>query len=159
MRYIKVENDKPTDYSIDQLIIDHPDAVIYNKSPLPDEELLKVYNVYPLITTPQPKHADDEVAEESLPEFKDGEWNQSWTVRKLSPKEIESIISATPVSSVESEGDSSNPIFADKETVDNRYEICQTCPSFTILKTCKECGCIMPLKVRLKSSECPLGKW
>lgn len=160
MRYIKVENDNPTDYSIDQLLIDYPDAVIYKKSSLPQEELLKPYNVYPLITTPQPAHADDEVVEESVPKFIHGEWTQTWNIRKMIQEEIEEVIKNNPFVYVETEIYSSNPILATgKEIAESRYEICQTCPSFTILKTCKECGCIMPLKVRLRSSECPLGKW
>jgi len=40
-----------------------------------------------------------------------------------------------------------------------RMNVCQKCPAFTKMKTCKECGCFMPAKVRLENAKCPLGKW
>jgi len=41
-----------------------------------------------------------------------------------------------------------------------RLSICQNCPSYKKrLKQCKECGCIMPAKVKLPNAFCPLGKW
>jgi hypothetical protein len=41
IRYIKIKNNQPTNYSIDQLLVDYPSAIIYKVSQLPDEELLK----------------------------------------------------------------------------------------------------------------------
>jgi hypothetical protein len=49
--------------------------------------------------------------------------------------------------------------FASKELQEQRENICKSCDSFTTLNTCKECGCIMPLKNKIKSATCPLGKW
>ena len=40
-----------------------------------------------------------------------------------------------------------------------RYDICRECDSLSIIRLCKECGCFMPLKVRIKSVTCPLKKW
>lgn len=41
-----------------------------------------------------------------------------------------------------------------------RYAICEKCPQFNkITKTCKECGCFMAAKTKLKLASCPLGKW
>lgn len=41
-----------------------------------------------------------------------------------------------------------------------RLDICKKCPELIDLtKQCKKCGCIMPLKVKLKEASCPLGKW
>lgn len=41
-----------------------------------------------------------------------------------------------------------------------RMVICIACPSLIQLtKTCKECGCFMTAKSRLKDVECPLKKW
>lgn len=41
-----------------------------------------------------------------------------------------------------------------------RLSICETCPSFIhVTKQCMNCGCIMPLKTKLKDATCPLGKW
>lgn len=48
----------------------------------------------------------------------------------------------------------------DKETFNDRYNLCKKCPSF--LKTtgqCKKCGCFMGQKAKLPHASCPLGKW
>lgn len=37
--------------------------------------------------------------------------------------------------------------------------ICEQCPHLLITKQCSQCGCVMPLKVKLPYAECPLGKW
>ena len=40
-----------------------------------------------------------------------------------------------------------------------RYDICKECAHFSSLKFCGQCGCFMPLKVRIESVSCPLKKW
>jgi len=41
-----------------------------------------------------------------------------------------------------------------------RYSMCNDCPEFIKLtKQCKQCGCFMNLKVKLKAAVCPIGKW
>jgi hypothetical protein len=41
-----------------------------------------------------------------------------------------------------------------------RYAVCQECPDLiSTTKQCKHCGCIMPMKVKLKEATCPVGKW
>jgi hypothetical protein len=41
-----------------------------------------------------------------------------------------------------------------------RLDVCLECPSLIhATKQCKECGCFMALKVKLKEATCPLGKW
>lgn len=41
-----------------------------------------------------------------------------------------------------------------------RLSICHECPRFVkTTSQCLECGCIMPLKTKLASATCPLGKW
>ena len=61
------------------------------------------------------------------------------------------------------------------ELVNERSKICEKCPSnvkeknkvFAIEdevksisnRMCNECGCALPLKLRVKSEFCPLGKW
>ena len=161
MRYIKIENNSPVDYTIEQLFEDYPDAVIYKTSQMPNEQLLANYSVYPLITEPLPQLAEDETAEEGVPEFAQGEWHQTWTVRKLTEEEITEIIdSRTPtVTEVEGVTAADNSFFATANVQTERYEICKQCPSFTALKTCRECGCIMPLKIKLAGASCPLTKW
>lgn len=53
-----------------------------------------------------------------------------------------------------------NAIVDSEQKSIDRYAICEQCPSFLKLtKQCKECGCFMALKVKLKDAVCPLGKW
>jgi len=41
-----------------------------------------------------------------------------------------------------------------------RMDLCNSCPELIqVTKQCKKCGCIMPLKTKLKAASCPLGKW
>jgi hypothetical protein len=41
-----------------------------------------------------------------------------------------------------------------------RYNACLECDRLiTSTKQCKECGCIMPLKTKIKNATCPIGKW
>jgi hypothetical protein len=48
----------------------------------------------------------------------------------------------------------SNDILAD------RLNICVYCPRYkSKTQQCRECGCFMPLKAKLKDATCPLGKW
>lgn len=94
MKHIKVENNIPIEYSLEQFFIDHPDAVIYKISQMPDEELLANYNVYPLITTLLPSYNDDTIVVigEGIPVFKNGEWYQTWITRPMTEEEKQTII-------------------------------------------------------------------
>jgi hypothetical protein len=48
----------------------------------------------------------------------------------------------------------------DDDVASARLDICRSCPSFIALTTtCKECGCVMKLKTKLKNASCPLDKW
>jgi hypothetical protein len=48
----------------------------------------------------------------------------------------------------------------DSDLREKRLSICSSCPSFiSATKQCMNCGCIMPLKTKLKDATCPLGKW
>jgi hypothetical protein len=41
-----------------------------------------------------------------------------------------------------------------------RMSICQSCDQYAkVIRVCNECYCFMPLKTRLTSVTCPLGKW
>ena len=87
MRYIKLENNKPINYSLDQLFLDYPDAVIYKDTQMPNKELLANYDVYPLVTT-QPELGKYEVLiGEAEAIFKDGEWYQGWEKREMTDEE------------------------------------------------------------------------
>lgn len=49
---------------------------------------------------------------------------------------------------------------SDKELIDYRLSICNTCPAFNKrLKKCTKCGCFMTLKTTLRRASCPIGKW
>jgi hypothetical protein len=45
-----------------------------------------------------------------------------------------------------------------KAEYEHRLTICHACPerSDTV---CLKCGCIMPLKAKMRVMECPLGRW
>jgi phage regulator Rha-like protein len=46
------------------------------------------------------------------------------------------------------------------EVSDQRLNICKSCPE--LIKTinqCKKCGCLMNIKTKIATAECPLGKW
>ena len=54
----------------------------------------------------------------------------------------------------------SNTEYAEQAESEKRYDICKSCPELiNLTKQCKQCGCIMSLKTKLKSAACPLGKW
>jgi hypothetical protein len=51
-------------------------------------------------------------------------------------------------------------MFVNKQVANERYQICKSCEHFnTLLKMCKKCSCIMPIKVTLSVTRCPEGKW
>ena len=39
-----------------------------------------------------------------------------------------------------------------------RIKICRNCEHYK-LYTCLKCGCFMPIKTRIRSVNCPVGKW
>ena len=46
------------------------------------------------------------------------------------------------------------------EDTSARLDICRSCEFFNNLtKQCKQCGCMMHLKAKMKESSCPVGKW
>ena len=161
MRYIKLKNDELINYTIEQLLLDYPDAVIYKKSKMPNERLLRKYGVYPLTTTTPPDITDDSTVEEGIPEYVNKQWRQTWVIRKLTQEEIDEKVAKSKNTYIENKEleNTDAPFIASKETQEQRYEICKECDQFTSLKTCNQCGCIMPLKVKLFSAVCPIGKW
>jgi hypothetical protein len=49
---------------------------------------------------------------------------------------------------------------SDRELIEYRLGICQTCPFFyKKLQKCTKCGCFMKLKTTLQRAQCPVGKW
>jgi hypothetical protein len=165
LRFIKLVNNLPTHYTIEQLFEEYPDAVIYEGyGGLPSERLLKEYDIYPLITTIKP---EGDIVEEGEPIFSNGEWIQTWTIRDFTKSELEEQKRQFELKQINSEKESffrpfleNNNIFVDKEMQNYRYNICKSCDKFiNLTKQCKECGCFMTLKTRLKLTSCPIGKW
>ena len=53
-----------------------------------------------------------------------------------------------------------NTEYTNDEEESTRYSLCMECPEFIKPTTqCKQCGCIMKAKVKLKYATCPIGKW
>ena len=154
MKYIKLENNEPVNYSIEQLLTDFPNARIYSNGMMPDAYLLEQYNVYPLVTTNPPLVEETETSEEGIPSFHDGEWHQTWTTRHLTEEEIDEIISIRTPIPVDTE--IALEFFASDELITQRSEVCNGCPSYSQLKICAECRCIIPLKVKIKSAVCEI---
>jgi TPP-dependent indolepyruvate ferredoxin oxidoreductase alpha subunit len=59
----------------------------------------------------------------------------------------------------EYEAEASNNKNVEKTLRQRRIEICEGCKKMTAFKTCKLCGCFLPVKTFLKHAECPLDKW
>ena len=50
--------------------------------------------------------------------------------------------------------------YTEEELSKARMDICLECDRLIQLtKQCRECGCMMPLKVKLTNAKCPIGKW
>lgn len=159
LRYIKIVDNKPINYTLEQLFQDHPGAKIYDRSKMPSELLLKNYGVYPLITTPKP---EGNLVEEGDPIFDGSEWVQTWTVKEHDEDNLE----YQQEKQLNSDPNIFRPflenkeLFVDDEIRKYRYDICKSCEKFiNLTKQCKECGCFMTLKTKLKISSCPLDKW
>lgn len=50
-------------------------------------------------------------------------------------------------------------VVADKELRRKRVGICADCPFNQKDLLCTKCGCVLPAKITLVKSRCPLGKW
>lgn len=50
-------------------------------------------------------------------------------------------------------------IVAETELSDERIKICNSCEHLSSLRACKECGCFVDAKTKLKFVSCPIGKW
>jgi len=53
-----------------------------------------------------------------------------------------------------------NTEYAEESEAVRRYDICKACPELIDLtKQCKQCGCMMALKTKLRHATCPINKW
>lgn len=50
--------------------------------------------------------------------------------------------------------------YVEESVAKERFLVCKGCPELIKLTSqCKKCGCFMAGKTKLKTAECPLGKW
>lgn len=48
----------------------------------------------------------------------------------------------------------------DEQAAQERMDVCLACPELIgLTKQCKQCGCLMVGKVKLRDAVCPIGKW
>jgi len=45
------------------------------------------------------------------------------------------------------------------EDADHRWAVCQACPELMSSNRCRQCGCFMKLKTKVRAAKCPLDKW
>lgn len=50
-------------------------------------------------------------------------------------------------------------MFTPEEIQKQRLDMCGVCEFYKELNRCSKCGCIMPIKVKIKNARCPIGKW
>lgn len=51
-------------------------------------------------------------------------------------------------------------VFCPPDIIQQRMSTCNSCPDFVRSTTqCRQCGCFMSAKTRLKKASCPIGKW
>lgn len=50
-------------------------------------------------------------------------------------------------------------VFLNKEDALKKKDICMSCEFLFKKYICSKCGCILPLKIQLTESTCPVGKW
>ncbi len=83
-KYIKIKNNIGISYSIEQLLEDNIGATVCHLySGELSEELLKTYDVYPLIESKKPDDQEGYIIEEGSPKHVGGVWIQTWIKRKL----------------------------------------------------------------------------
>jgi len=50
-------------------------------------------------------------------------------------------------------------VYTDRVGMRSRKKLCEDCDRLSKIRTCKECGCFIDLKVKYSQSTCPKGKW
>ena len=47
-----------------------------------------------------------------------------------------------------------------RDLMETRMPLCNLCPNkIKLTNTCKECGCFLPAKTRVKDEQCPIDLW
>jgi hypothetical protein len=50
--------------------------------------------------------------------------------------------------------------YVDGKTYNQRMLICKKCPLLIpVINQCRQCGCFMNLKAKIKHAICPIGNW
>lgn len=82
--YIKLNNQVPKNYTIQQLKSDNPQTSFPDNIP---ESLLNEFGVFKLEPTDRPTVGLDKTITEGIPELVNGVWKQVWNVADASPEE------------------------------------------------------------------------
>ena len=147
MKYIKLIEGVPTLYTLEEFQEEHPDVNVYTRvKGIPDKKVLEQYDVYPLVDTSPPEEG---TYKEGQPRrLYNGEWVQTWEIISEEKTEVQD---DTPKPS---------EFWATPDQKLERFNICQACDRWKAsTRQCKECGCFMDIKTKIKGTECPLGKW
>lgn len=47
-----------------------------------------------------------------------------------------------------------------RDLMETRMPMCNLCPNkIKLTNTCRECGCFLPAKTRVKDEQCPIDLW
>lgn len=85
--YIKITETGPVDYSITNLRLDNPNVCFPQQ---PSDELLADFDVYQLYSLDQPTiDPNTQIVESTSPINLNGNWTQQWTIRNLTPEELQ----------------------------------------------------------------------
>ena len=150
MKYIKLVEGVPTLYTLEEFQEEHPDVNVYTRvRGIPDTKVLEQYDVYPFVDTSPPEEG---IYKEGPPQrLYNGEWIQTWEM--ISEK------TATQ-EEIRVTEEAKNLFWATPDQKLERFNICQACDRWKAsTRQCKECGCFMDIKTKIKGSKCPLGKW
>lgn len=85
--YIKITETGPVDYSITNLRLDNPNVCFPQQ---PSDELLADFDVYQLYSLDQPTiDPNTQIVESTSRINLNGNWTQQWTIRNLTPEELQ----------------------------------------------------------------------
>lgn len=89
--YVKISNGKVVTYPYTTLRLDHPNVSF---PPVPTDDVLAQFDVYPVQRVPKPRCAWYQRVEEDVPVFQDGTWVQSWRLVDVATEARDGIVAA-----------------------------------------------------------------
>jgi hypothetical protein len=107
--YIKLINETPEAYSLDQLFSDNPDTSF--PAVIPDE-VLEEFNVYRIIDTELPVASVTEIIEQDgYNQLPDGSWVANWVVRPMNEDELNNLLKTIENTRKAAYEDEADPLF------------------------------------------------